>query len=334
MGILTTLSVSQHGSLGKRLVYRVRPSNVLATQLFSTIVGFGVSRKNTQLKENLATCVSKTDMRRGHNVKNTALIVDFIEAARKACVEKMLLNSVACSKTNGKLNIHLARQVIAQYPEMANTKLASILSQGDVYFEKVVKITSSRDMTYDLQVPVNNTYMANGFVSHNTISNICGVSQSIEPTYQNLFVKSNLSGEFTMINPYLVSDLKELDLWDEVMLNDLKFYDGRLKAIARIPENLKELYATAFEIDSTWLVEAASRRQKWIDQAQSLNLYILEPSGRKLDSLYKLAWKRGLKTTYYMRAMGATHVAKSTITTNINSPQVCNIDDETCEACQ
>ena len=168
-----------------------------------------------------------------------------------------------------------------------------------------------------------------------TISNICGVSQSIEPTYQNLFVKSNLSGEFTMINPYLVKDLKALDLWDEVMLNDLKFYDGRLKAIDRIPDNLKELYATAFEIDSTWLVEAASRRQKWIDQAQSLNLYILEPSGRKLDSLYKLAWKRGLKTTYYMRAMGATHVAKSTITTNYNtSPQVCNIDDETCEACQ
>ncbi len=168
-----------------------------------------------------------------------------------------------------------------------------------------------------------------------TISNICGVSQSIEPTYQNLFVKSNLSGEFTMINPYLVKDLKALDLWDEVMLNDLKFYDGRLKAIDRIPDNLKELYATAFEIDSTWLVEAASRRQKWIDQAQSLNLYILEPSGRKLDSLYKLAWKRGLKTTYYMRAMGATHVAKSTITTNYNSsPQVCGIDDETCEACQ
>jgi len=166
-----------------------------------------------------------------------------------------------------------------------------------------------------------------------TISNICGVSQSIEPTYQNLFVKSNLSGEFTMINPYLVKDLKELELWDEVMLNDMKFYDGRLKAIERIPDNLKELYATAFEIDSTWLVEAASRRQKWIDQAQSLNLYILEPSGRKLDSLYKLAWKRGLKTTYYMRAMGATRIAKSTITTN-NSPQVCNVEDETCEACQ
>ncbi len=163
-----------------------------------------------------------------------------------------------------------------------------------------------------------------------TISLICGVSQSIEPTYQNLFVKSNLSGEFTMINPYLIEDLKNLDLWDEVMLNDLKFYDGRLKAINRIPENLKAIYATAFEIDSTWLIKAASRRQKWIDQAQSLNLYLLEPSGRKLDSLYKLAWKRGLKTTYYLRAMGATHIAKSTITPITQ----CNIDDVSCEACQ
>ncbi|MEN8217388.1 MAG: ribonucleoside-diphosphate reductase subunit alpha [Pseudomonadota bacterium] len=162
-----------------------------------------------------------------------------------------------------------------------------------------------------------------------TVSNICGVTQSIEPTYQNLFVKSNLSGEFTIINPYLVQELKALSLWDEVMLNDLKFCDGRIRDIERIPEELKTLYATAFEIDPAWLVEAASRRQKWIDQAQSLNLYMLEPSGRQLDNLYKLAWKRGLKTTYYLRSLGATRVAKSTLT-----PQVCNLDDEECEACQ
>ncbi len=329
MGIVTTLSVSQHGTLGKRPVYRVRTSNVLATQRFSEIVGFGVSRKNAKIKKSLADSVSETDMRRGHNVKNTALIVDFIAAARKYSVEESLLNNVACSKTNGALNIHLARQIIAKYPEMANSKLGSILSQGEVYFEKVVEITHSRDMTYDLQVPEKNTYVANGFISHNTISNICGVTQSIEPTYQNLFVKSNLSGEFTIINPYLVQDLKALKLWDEVMLNDLKFSDGRIRDIERIPEELKTLYATAFEIDPAWLVEAASRRQKWIDQAQSLNLYMLEPSGRQLDNLYKLAWMRGLKTTYYLRSMAATRVAKSTLT-----PPVCNLDDEECEACQ
>ncbi len=146
-----------------------------------------------------------------------------------------------------------------------------------------------------------------------TISNICGVSQSIEPTYQNLFVKSNLSGEFTVVNPYLVADLKERGLWDSVMVNDLKYYDGSVQQIDRIPDDLKQTYATAFEIDPRWLVEAGSRRQKWLDQSQSLNLYMSEPSGKKLDNLYKLAWVRGLKTTYYLRSMGATHVEKSTM---------------------
>jgi len=134
-----------------------------------------------------------------------------------------------------------------------------------------------------------------------TISLICDVSQSVEPVSQNLFTKSNLSGEFTIINPYLVRELKALELWDEVMINDLKFFEGRIGAIDRIPEELKKLYATAFEIEPSWLVEAASRRQKWLDQSQSLNLFMLEPSGRKLDSLYKLAWLRGLKTTGYLR---------------------------------
>jgi ribonucleoside-diphosphate reductase alpha chain len=194
-----------------------------------------------------------------------------------------------------------------------------------------------------------------------TISNICGVSQSIEPTYQNLFVKSNLSGEFTVVNPYLVAELKRHDLWDAVMINDIKYYDGSLQKIERIPESIKSMYATAFEIDARWLIEAASRRQKWIDQAQSLNLYLAEPSGKKLDNLYKFAWVRGLKTTYYLRTMGATHVEKSTtfdgklnavkneslaavniatmavLSSDIRlegGAKVCSIDDPTCEACQ
>jgi ribonucleoside-diphosphate reductase alpha chain len=197
-----------------------------------------------------------------------------------------------------------------------------------------------------------------------TISNIAGVSQSIEPTYQNLFVKSNLSGEFTVVNPYLVQDLKDQGLWDAVMVNDLKYFDGSVQAIDRIPQELKELYATAFETDPRWLVEAASRRQKWLDQAQSLNLYMSEPSGKKLDNLYKLAWVRGLKTTYYLRSMGATHVEKSTMddaarANKLNAvggnyqwfksngsgksngdgngteePKACSILDPECEACQ
>jgi ribonucleoside-diphosphate reductase alpha chain len=147
-----------------------------------------------------------------------------------------------------------------------------------------------------------------------TISNIIGVDASIEPCFGNLSVKSNLSGEFTIVNEYLVRDLKRLGLWDDVMVMDLKHFDGSLRRIDRVPEDIKQLYATAFEVDAQWLVEAASRRQKWIDQAQSLNIYLAGASGKKLDEIYKLAWLRGLKTTYYLRTMGATHAEKSTVT--------------------
>ncbi|TNC22990.1 ribonucleoside-diphosphate reductase subunit alpha [Amycolatopsis alkalitolerans] len=177
-----------------------------------------------------------------------------------------------------------------------------------------------------------------------TISNICGVGQSIEPQFQNLFVKSNMSGDFTVANPHLVRALKERGLWDEVMVSDLKYFDGSLAEIDRVPGELKRLYATAFEIDSRWLVDAASRRQKWIDQAQSLNLYVDAPSGRKLDELYRYGWHRGLKTTYYLRARAATGVEKSTlrgtdgklnaVPAAVPEPVACRIDDPECEACQ
>ena len=176
-----------------------------------------------------------------------------------------------------------------------------------------------------------------------TIANISGVSASIEPTYQNLYVKSNLSGEFTVVNPYLVNDLKKLNLWDDVMVNDLKYYEGSVQKIDRTPDEIKHLYATAFEMEPRWLVDAASRRQKWIDQAQSLNLYVAEASGKKLDITYRMAWLRGLKTTYYLRALAATTTEKSTVSDNslnkVSSeieevPAACSLDDPDCEACQ
>jgi ribonucleoside-diphosphate reductase alpha chain len=183
-----------------------------------------------------------------------------------------------------------------------------------------------------------------------TISNIVGVSASIEPTYQNLYVKSNLSGEFTVVNEYLVRDLKAAGLWDEVMIADMKYFDGNLARIDRIPTELRRVYATAFEIEPKWLVEAAARRQKWIDQSQSLNIYMAGASGRKLDETYKLAWIRGLKTTYYLRALGATHAEKSTVKTGelnavpaaggafdaapAEGDKFCSIDNPECEACQ
>jgi ribonucleoside-diphosphate reductase alpha chain len=184
-----------------------------------------------------------------------------------------------------------------------------------------------------------------------TISNIIGVDASIEPCFGNLSVKSNLSGEFTVVNEYLVRDLKRLGLWDDVMVMDLKHFDGSLRRIDRVPEELKRLYATAFEVETQWLVEAAARRQKWIDQAQSLNIYIAGASGKKLDETYKLAWLRGLKTTYYLRTMGATHAEKSTVHSGAMNAvsstsagaaldaaasdiKFCAIDEPDCEACQ
>jgi ribonucleoside-diphosphate reductase alpha chain len=187
-----------------------------------------------------------------------------------------------------------------------------------------------------------------------TISNITGVTQSIEPMYKHLFVKSNLSGEFTVPNVYLVEKLKELNLWDHEMVDDLKYFDGSILEIDRIPEEIKKIFLTAFEIEPEWLIECAARRQKWIDMGQSLNLYLAEPSGKKLNQMYLMAWKKGLKTTYYLRSMGATHIEKST--TDINKrglqprwmksesatsrivverekPVVCNLD-ESCESCQ
>ena len=188
-----------------------------------------------------------------------------------------------------------------------------------------------------------------------TIANIIGVSASIEPTFQNLYVKSNLSGEFTVTNEYLVRDLKRLNLWDEVMIADLKYFDGSLAKIDRIPAEVRNLYATAFEIEPQWLVDAGARRQKWIDQAQSLNIYMGGASGKRLDETYKLAWLRGLKTTYYLRTMGATSAEKSTVqnaqlnavptdgglnlmpasgATADSDAKFCAIDNPECEACQ
>ncbi|MHB1586362.1 MAG: ribonucleoside-diphosphate reductase subunit alpha [Acidiferrobacteraceae bacterium] len=251
------------------------------------------------------------------------------------------------------------------------TYQGSLWSQGVLPIDSLDRLLEHRSLWPDaLEVdrsvqldwgPVRQAVKAYGMRNSNcmaiaptaTISNIAGVAQSIEPTYQNLFVKSNLSGEFTVLNEFLVRDLKERELWDPVMINDLKYFDGQVSRIDRIPEELKRLYATAFEVDPRWLIECASRRQKWIDQAQSLNLYLAEPSGKRLSDMYLFAWRRGLKTTYYLRTLGATAAEKSTIsdgalnavqgggtsgiqtqTNGTAEPKACLINDPTCEACQ
>ncbi|RYY73296.1 MAG: ribonucleoside-diphosphate reductase subunit alpha [Gammaproteobacteria bacterium] len=241
--------------------------------------------------------------------------------------------------------------------------------------EKYIKVDRSSTLDWDslrAQVKANGMRNSNvmAIAPTATISNITGVTQSIEPTYQNLYVKSNLSGEFTVVNPHLVHDLKARGLWDPVMVNDLKYYEGSLQKIDRIPADLRAIYATAFEVEPKWIIESASRRQKWIDQAQSLNLYIAGANGKKLDITYRMAWYSGLKTTYYLRALSATTTEKSTITTgSLNAvsatgagglaaaapkvaapvvseiaeasfdqaapvPLACSIDNPDCEACQ
>ena len=225
--------------------------------------------------------------------------------------------------------------------------------------KEYIKVDRSETMEWDkLREKVKKDGMRNSNVMAiaptATISNITGVTQSIEPTYQNLYVKSNLSGEFTIVNPHLVKKLKELDLWDDVMINDLKYFEGSLSEISRIPDNIKKLFSTAFEVEPRYIVESASRRQKWIDQAQSLNLYIGNADGKKLDITYRMAWYSGLKTTYYLRSIAATSTEKSTVqqgklnavSSNENQkdtqelgaaapiPDACSLDDPDCEACQ
>jgi ribonucleoside-diphosphate reductase alpha chain len=267
-------------------------------------------------------------------------------------------------------------EAISYYAIQASSELAaergayssyegSLWSQGIFPLDSLDKLISERGEKY-IQVDrsstldwasLHDTVKQQGMRNSNvmaiaptaTIANITGVSQSIEPTYQNLYVKSNLSGEFTVVNPYLVRDLKARGLWDKVMVNDLKYYDGSVQAIDRIPEDLKAIYSTAFEVEPRWLVESASRRQKWIDQAQSLNLYINNANGKKLDVTYRMAWFSGLKTTYYLRSLAATGTEKSTIDTGtLNAvsrgapsegvpapvPEACSLDDPDCEACQ
>ena len=274
-------------------------------------------------------------------------------------------------------------EVISYYAIHASTELAkergtyqtydgSLWSQGILPKDSIdileknrgsdfIKVDKSETLDWDkLRKKVKKDGMRNSNVMAiaptATISNITGVTQSIEPTYQNLYVKSNLSGEFTIVNPYLVRKLKALDLWDDVMINDLKYFDGSVSEISRIPDEIKQLFSTAFEVEPKYIVEAASRRQKWIDQAQSLNLYINNANGKKLDLTYRMAWYSGLKTTYYLRSIAATSTEKSTINKgNLNAvsakgegasgtpqelgtpapiPATCSLDDPDCEACQ
>lgn len=311
--------------------------------------------------------------------------------------DALYLQRIAYSSDEAVAFADTSMEAVSYYAIKASSQLAaergkystfegSLWSQGVLPIDSIENLAKNRGENYikvdrsqtldwaSLRAQVKSQGMRNSNVMAiaptATISNITGVTQSIEPTYQNLYVKSNLSGEFTVVNPHLVHDLKARGLWDTVMVNDLKYYEGSVQKIDRIPADLKAIYSTAFEVEPKWIVEAASRRQKWIDQAQSLNLYIAGANGKKLDITYRMAWFSGLKTTYYLRALAATTTEKSTINTGaLNAvsatgagggiaaapavaapvvseieqasfaqaapvPLACSIDNPDCEACQ
>ena len=249
-----------------------------------------------------------------------------------------------------------AMEYISYYAILASTELAqergsydsypgSLWSQGQVPLDSIQALAVSRGSYLEMSTTatldwdfVRHQVKTKGMRNSNcmaiaptaTISNICGVSQSIEPTFRNIFIKSNLSGSFTMFNEYLIESLSDLGILDQSLINEIKYHEGSIQDIDRIPLHIKELFKTAFEIKQEYLIECASRRQKWIDQSQSLNLYLANPSGKDLDHLYKLAWIKGLKTTYYLRTIGATNVSRNSIDTT----GFCSIDDPSCESCQ
>lgn len=303
-------------------------------------------------------------------------VMGFQDALYKLGMAYASIDAVQFADESSELISYLALSAsceLAQERGVYDSFEGSLWSQGKLPIDSLLMMEQERGKEYcvfdyscsldwrDLRTRIQKVGMRNSNVlaiaPTATISNIVGVSQSIEPTYQNLFVKSNLSGEFTMVNPWLVQRLKEHGLWDAAMVNDLKYYDGSVQSIERIPEPLKLLFRTAFELEPHWLIEAAARRQKWLDQAQSLNLYMSEPSGKKLDNLYKTAWSRGLKTTYYLRSLAATHMEKhsqavvETLHENHEAkfnaedgafnlgegkeaPKMCSILEPDCEACQ
>jgi ribonucleoside-diphosphate reductase alpha chain len=295
--------------------------------------------------------------------------------------DALYLQGISYASDEGVTFADQSMEMVSYYAILASTELAaergayesyqgSKWSQGLLPIDTIALLEEERggnlDMNTDTTLdwtPVREAVAEHGMRNSNTmaiaptatISNISGVSQSVEPAYKQLYAKSNLSGEFTWVNHYLVDDLKRLGLWDEHMLDDLKYFDGSIQEIDRIPRDIKQRYITAFDIDAKWLIASASRRQKWIDMGQSLNLYIGEPNGKKLSDMYMLAWEQGLKTTYYLRSLSATQVEKSTIDVNRRGiqprwmksksassnvtvertvPKACSIDDPDCEACQ
>jgi ribonucleotide reductase alpha subunit len=315
LGIRAKHSVSGPGSKGTRDAHRVRLSNIESCRQFALLIGFQSFRKQKVLCGALVASTTRSSSETvGENLKHNNLIEDAIETAKSAKISQKQAGNLWSAKTNGAINIPTFRRLMKRFPKLKDSKLGKLLSMGDLLFEAVIsKEQLAAEATYDLSVPATETYIANGIVCHNTIANICGVSEGIMPEKAPLSRKENLSGSFPLANPILINKLKELGLWQGSVLEKMKMSEGSIQSIEEIPAEIRALFKTCFEIHPSYLIECASRRQKWIDQGQSLNLFAGQPSGQYLSSMYKLAWIKGLKSTYYLRSVSASQKEKTSI---------------------
>ena len=332
LGIRSTIGERPPGTLGNRPAFCLTISSLEDAKKFVEEIGFISNRK----KEKSQT-MSKGDFKyttRNITIANQALIDDFVAVCRSQGdeLDSETVRYLNVIKSQGNLNIAMIRK-IDKMIDITSTKLYYYYSNNlEIY--PVTQITESQGMTYDISVPVNNTYIANGFISHNTIGNIVGAYPCIEPIYKNIYTKSNRNGEFTIINKYLVGDLRELGLWSDEMLEKIKSANGSIQHIREIPKKLRDLYKEAFEIDAVDQLKLTAVRGKWIDQSQSHNVFLpAGVSGKTLSNVYLTAWRMGLKTTYYLRTLGASQIEKAT-TVKPQEVQACSIDNPDCESCQ
>jgi hypothetical protein len=345
MGFMAKKTTVRPGTLGKRPAHRVRLSNVYSTVEFLKECGWHNGKARNQALERGI----KSDGYRGMGVTGFPLIAEIaaiIEAPNPE-LGRELRGAMATAKAQGSIGWHLLSRLAAAEPRVKLTKAWLYRERGIVLLPVVENEEEDElQLTCDLEVPENHEYVAGGMVNHNTISNIMASTPCTEPNYANLFVKSNMSGDFTVLNEVLVRDLKALGLWSKDMLDQLKYFNGELDQIANIPDDLKRRHQTVFGISFEYLIDAAARRGKWIDQSQSLNLFLSEPNLKTLSHMYRYAWSQGLKTTYYLRTKSASDVEKSTIDEGKTlrglvaeaAPKACDLEararGEECESCQ
>jgi ribonucleoside-diphosphate reductase alpha subunit len=327
LGIKSSLVKVRPGTFGSKPVFRVRPSTVEDVKLFLKDIGFISERKKQKSQVALDyTC----NFNEYINIKHKELIVEFVESARFAKVEKKQQLRLNTAKQQNCLNLRLASKMIDTYPSLLKTKLGNLTKNSNIDLVQVKNVTfDSIENTYDMSVPSNNTYIANSFVSHNTISYITGCSQSGEPDFSMLHVYSTMSGDFTMINEFFVAKCKELGIWGQELREALKRVDGEITKL-KLPPELKRQFLSAFEIPYEFIIDATAKRQQFTDMGISMNLYCDIPSMFYLYKMYEHAYQRGLKSTYYLRSKGISKVEKSSVT---QSSETCRFDGG-CEVCQ